>query len=178
MNYESIIKEKFKSIPATTFVDIHRTNKEINVTILYKSSGDYNSNIIDEFLETEYTIRKMFPELNFNFRYFPASIETMYEFAKNKEEIINFIKENNLEKVLTEAPSIIASILKNVKMKLILELHKDPEEPRKILFLLIKMPCKTEEILKYDKVLFHYWFSKIDKNFTLNFNYSIEPVNE
>jgi len=83
-----------------------------------------------------------------------------YEFS-NVEEIRNFIMQNNyLADILKEAPKNIYRIF-GKSIKLILELHSDPEEDFEELFVVIKSPYAPQKARELMNELDRTWFLNI-----------------
>ena len=83
-----------------------------------------------------------------------------YEFS-NVEEIRNFIMQNNyLADILKEAPKNIYRIF-GKSIKLILELHSDPEEDFEELFVVIKSPYAPQKARELMNELDRMWFLNI-----------------
>lgn len=98
-----------------------------------------------------------------------------YEFS-NVEEIRNFIMQNNyLADILKEAPKNIYRIF-GKSVKLILELHSDPEEEWDELFIVIKSPYNAKKAVALERKLFDEWFIHIMNKVNDKLNFTEEPL--
>jgi len=87
-------------------------------------------------------------------------IKGAYEFS-NIEEIRNFVLQNNyLVDILKEAPEDIYRIF-GKSIKLVLELHSDPEEEWDELFIVIKSPYAPQKARELMNELDRTWFLNI-----------------
>jgi len=102
-------------------------------------------------------------------------LKGIYEFS-NIEEIRNFIMQNNyLVNILNEAPENIYRIFGR-SIKLILELHSDPEEEWDELFIVIKSPYTAEKAVALERKLFNEWFVHIMDKVNNKLNFTEEPL--
>jgi len=102
-------------------------------------------------------------------------LKGIYEFS-NIEGIRNFIMQNNyLVNILNEAPENIYRIFGR-SIKLILELHSDPEEEWDELFIVIKSPYTAEKAVALERKLFNEWFVHIMDKVNNKLNFTEEPL--
>jgi len=202
-----IMTIKLSKIEKVKSIYVQRYRGELQIQVLL-SIDRYDGELMDTLLDIEYDIRKMFPDIVFQFFYPPAGIsekkdfihpqaeciymnpslppeveekdvleeiEEIYEFS-NKERVKAFILQNShLIKILKEAPAHIYKIFgKNIK--LILELHSDPEENWDELFIIIKSSYPPEKAYELEKKLFEEWFADIIKIAGNKLNFTEEPL--
>jgi len=102
-------------------------------------------------------------------------LKGIYEFS-NIEGIRNFIMQNNyLVNILNEAPENIYRIFGR-SIKLILELHSDPEEEWDELFIVIKSQYTAEKAVALERKLFNEWFVHIMDKVNNKLNFTEEPL--
>ena len=102
-------------------------------------------------------------------------LKGIYEFL-NIEEIRNFVLQNSyLVDILKEAPENIYRIFGR-SIKLILELHSDPEEEWDELFIVIKSPYTAEKAVALERKLFNEWFVHIMDKVNNKLNFTEEPL--
>jgi len=68
----SIIVQKFRKIEKVKSIYVQRYREELRIFV-FLSGDKYDANLLDELLDIEYEIRKMFPDIVFQFFYLPAS---------------------------------------------------------------------------------------------------------
>jgi hypothetical protein len=66
----SIIVQKFRKIEKVKSIYVQRYRGELRIFV-FLSGAKYDANLMDELLDIEYEIRKMFPENVFQFFYLP-----------------------------------------------------------------------------------------------------------
>lgn len=102
-------------------------------------------------------------------------LKEIYEFS-NIKEIRNFIMQNyDLVDILKEAPEHIYRIF-GKDIKLILELHSDPEEDWDELFIVIKSSYSPQEAVEHERKLFNDWFVYIMDKLDNKLNFTEEPL--
>jgi len=102
-------------------------------------------------------------------------LKKIYEFS-NEKETRNFIMQNiYLVDILKEAPNHIYRIFGNT-IKLVLELHTDPEEDWEELFIVIKSSYPAQKAVELERKLFVEWFSYIMDKVNDKLNFTEEPL--
>lgn len=81
------ISEKFSKIEKVKSIYVQRYREELQVQVLL-STNQYEDDLMDILLDIEYDIRKMFPEIVFEFFYPPADISEKEDFIHPRAECI------------------------------------------------------------------------------------------
>jgi len=141
-----LIVEKFSKIKKVKSIYVQRYRGELQIFVLL--FGDkYDADLMDKLLDIEYEIRKMFPDIVFQFFYPPAGISEKKDFIHPQAECIYMNQSLSLEEeeknaygeikkiyeffieelqFLRKPPTHIYNIFG--KVRLALELHSDPEK--------------------------------------------------
>jgi hypothetical protein len=82
-----IIVQKFKKIEKVKSIYVQRYREELQIFVLLLEDK-YDANLMDDLLDIEYEIRKMFPDIVFQFFYPPASISEKKDFIHPQAECI------------------------------------------------------------------------------------------
>ena len=158
--YDSIIKQIQQADK-----DMH---DETQPTSMNTINYDKKNDIVDD---------KIFMNIiNYN----NSIINELYQFHEdewhNKEDIINFIQENDLYDVLISAPANIREVFGN-DIKLALELQDDPEEDWTELFVVIKYHYYSpqKDVKLHDKLFYRWWVTIMDKVGD-KLNFTSEPL--
>jgi len=157
--YDSIIKQIQQADK-----DMHDETQPTSMnTINYNKKND----IVDD---------KIFMNIiNYN----NSLINELYQFHEdewhNKEDIINFIQENDLYDVLISAPANIREVFGN-DIKLVLELQDDPEEDWTELVIKIKTKYSAKKEVELESKLFYKWWVTIMDKVGNKLNYMGEPL--
>ena len=91
----------------------------------------------------------------------------------SKEDILQFIKDNNLTDILVDAPEYIREVFGD-DIKLALELEDDPEENWTELWIIIKSNYTPEEAIELELKLLHTWWKNIKDKVRDKLNYMCE----
>jgi hypothetical protein len=81
------IAKKFRRVKEVKSIYVQRYGEELQIFILV-SVEKYNDDLMDKLLDMEYDIRKMFPELVFEFFYPPARVSEKKDFNHPQAECI------------------------------------------------------------------------------------------
>jgi hypothetical protein len=81
------IAKKFRRVKEVKSIYVQRYGEELQIFILV-SVEKYNDDLMDKLLDMEYDIRKMFPELVFEFFYPPARVSEKKDFIHPQAECI------------------------------------------------------------------------------------------
>jgi len=104
-------------------------------------------------------------------------IEKLYKFNEDewhsKEDILQFIKDNNLIDILVDAPSSIREVFGD-DIILVLKLLDDPEENWTELWIIIKSYYTPEESVELELKLLHTWWKNIEDKVRDKLNYMCE----
>jgi len=104
-------------------------------------------------------------------------IEKLYKFNEDewhsKQDILKFIKDNNLTDILIDAPINIREVFGD-DIKLVLELEDDPEENWTELWIIIKSNYTPEEAIELELKLLHTWWKSIKDKVRDKLNYMCE----
>jgi len=82
-----LISRKFSKIKKVKSIYVQRYREEIQILVLL-STNQYDDDLMDTLLDIEYDIRKMFPEIVFEFFYPPAGISEKKDFIHPQAECI------------------------------------------------------------------------------------------
>jgi len=104
-----------------------------------------------------------------------AYICQKYKFVGSESETIGFIREHNLLPILLQAPEEIQRVFGD-DIVLELDLHADPEEDYRELFIVIKTHCSPEEAMRLERKLFNEWFIDIMDKTNHKLNLIEEPL--
>ena len=106
-------------------------------------------------------------------------IEKLYKFNEDewhsKQDILKFIKDNNLTDILIDAPSNIREVFGD-DIRLVLELLTDPEEDWTELFIKIKTKYSGKKVVKLESKLFYKWWVTIMDEVWDKLNFTSEPL--
>ena len=106
-------------------------------------------------------------------------IEKLYKFNEDewhtKEDIINFIQDNDLYDVLINAPANIREVFGD-DIRLVLELLTDPEEDWTELFIKIKTKYSGKKVVELEDKLFYKWWVTIMDEVWDKLNFTSEPL--
>jgi hypothetical protein len=83
----SIIVQKFRKIEKVKSIYVQRYREELQIFVLLLGNK-YDANLMDDLLDIEYEIRKMFPDIVFQFFYPPASISEKEDFIHPQAKCI------------------------------------------------------------------------------------------
>jgi hypothetical protein len=81
------IAKKFRRVKEVKSIYVQRYGEELQIFVLV-SVEKYNDDLMDKLLDMEYDIRKMFPELVFEFFYPPARVSEKKDFIHPQAECI------------------------------------------------------------------------------------------
>lgn len=82
-----LISRKFSKIEEVKSIYVQRYREELQIQVLL-SIDHYDGDLMDTLLDIEYDIRKMFPEIVFEFFYLPAGISEKRDFIHPEAECI------------------------------------------------------------------------------------------